>query len=100
MSRRAGHRQGIDLASGPKRNFQMLAPLDSLAEFTQHIPPTGAHLIRYHGWYSNKVRGMRRKRAEEAAAANGNASPPVPAPNRTSQTWAMLIKRVYEADPL
>ena len=25
------------------------------------IPPQGAHLIRYYGWYSNKARGLRRK---------------------------------------
>jgi hypothetical protein len=33
--------QGDGLASGPKRNFQILDPLDFLAEFTQHIPPQG-----------------------------------------------------------
>ena len=57
--------QGDGLATGPKRNFQILAPLDFLAEFTQHIPPEGAHLIRYYGWYSNKARGMRQKAAAE-----------------------------------
>jgi len=36
---------GDGLVCGPKRNFQILAPLDFLAEFTQHIPPKGAHLI-------------------------------------------------------
>ncbi len=60
--------RAADLASGPKRNFQVLAPLDFLAEFTQHIPPKGAHLIRYYGWYSNKARGMRKKAAAAAAA--------------------------------
>ena len=35
--------QGDGLTSGPKRNFQVLSPLDFLAEFTQHIPPKGAH---------------------------------------------------------
>ena len=42
-----------ELADGPKRNFQVLDPLEFIAEFTQHIPPKGAHLIRYYGWYSN-----------------------------------------------
>ena len=65
-----------------------------LAEFTQHIPPKGAHLIRYYGWYSNKARGMRRMAAEAAATT------PLPVRSRCSQTWAMLIKRVYEIDPL
>ncbi len=38
-------------------NFQILSPLDFLAEFTQHIPAKGAHLVRYYGWNSNKARG-------------------------------------------
>jgi hypothetical protein len=39
--------RGNGLAPGPKRNFQILEPLEFLAEFTQHIPPSGSHLIRY-----------------------------------------------------
>jgi hypothetical protein len=99
--------QRDELARGPKRNFQILDPLEFLAEFTQHIPPKGAHLIRYYGWYSNKARGLRRKAAEAAAAAAespAGSSPAeaaeAPARSRASQTWAMLIKRVYEIDPL
>jgi len=91
------------LRPGPKRNFQVLDPLDFLAEFTQHIPPKGSHLIRYYGWYSNKARGMRRKAAEgaeQAGATSSSEASEAPAPSRCSQTWAMLIKRVYEIDPL
>ena len=81
----------------------ILPPLDFLAEFTQHIPAKGSHLIRGHrpkvgrGWYSNKSRGMRKK-AEAEASAGPSSEPPAAA--RCSQTWAMLIKRVYEVDPL
>ena len=93
-----------ELARGPSRNFQILDPLDFLAEFTQHIPPKGAHLVRYYGWYSNKARGMRRKVAAAAAKARGESGSGEPLsavqPPRASQTWAMLIKRVYEVDPL
>jgi len=97
--------QDEGLASGPTRNFQILDPLHFLAEFTQHIPPKGAHLIRYYGWYSNKSRGLRRKQAEAAAAEQPGSSArpaaePAPARSRPSQTWAMLIKRVFEIDPL
>jgi hypothetical protein len=52
--------QGSDLAPGPKGNFQILDPLDFLAEFRapsrsdgRHIPPKGSHLIRgapTEGW--------------------------------------------------
>jgi len=52
---------------------------------------------------------MRPKQAEAAAAApavepvaassSGDVGP-APARSRSSQTWAMLIKRMYETDPL
>ena len=87
------------LAAGTKRNFQVLAALEFLAEFTQHIPPQGAHLIRYYGWYSNKSRGMRRK-AAECATGSASVSLRPDAVRRPNPTWAMLIKRVYEVDPL
>ena len=32
---------------------------------TQHIPDKSFQLVRYYGWYSNKMRGQRKKRAEE-----------------------------------
>ena len=53
--------KGDGIRAGVNRNFQILPPLDFLAEFTQHIPPKGSHLIRYYGWYSNKSRGVRKK---------------------------------------
>jgi len=78
-------------------NFQILSPLDFLAEFTQHIPPKGTHLVRYYGWYSNKARGVRRKQTESQLP---QIQATVTSPSRCSRTWAMLIKRVYEVDPL
>jgi len=93
--------KGDGTKAGVKRNFQILPPLDFLAEFTQHIPAKGSHLIRYYGFYSNKSRGMRKKAEVDTSAepsredaASGAAA------TRSSQTWAMLIKRVYEVDPL
>ena len=110
------------LSAGPRRNYQLLSPLEFLAEFTQHIPPQGAHLIRYYGWYSNKARGLRKKAAAapslpspvlgrgaairspgEGIDVTALVPPPTQASSLTSQvspTWAMLIKRVYEVDPL
>ena len=38
--------KGDGTQAGVKRNFQILPPLDFLAEFTQHIPAKGSHLIR------------------------------------------------------
>ena len=93
--------KGDGMQAGVPRNFQILEPLDFLAEFTQHIPAKGSHLIRYYGWYSNKSRGMRKK-AAAVASAEAPADPPheEAASQRSSQAWAMLIKRIYEVDPL
>ncbi len=104
---------GDGIKAGAKRNYQVLGPLDFLAEFTQHIPAKGAHLVRYYGWYSNKSRGLRLK-AERATAlqsqdplgvlgALGGSvdAEEAGAPARPCNfTWARLIKRVYEVDPL
>ena len=70
-------------------------------EFTQHIPPKGSHLIRYYGWYSNKSRGVRNKAAAQAAVdLSATAAAEGESRSGSSQSWAMLIKRVYEVDPL
>ncbi len=97
-----------DLFGGIARNFQVFQPLDFLAELTQHIPNQGEHLVRYYGHYSNKARGLR---AKEAAAdqADPDAQPggddqdqPTIATSARldRHRWAMLIKRIYQADPL
>ena len=81
------------------------------AELTQHIPNKGEHLIRYYGCYSNKARGLS---AKQGAASpdpvaqpdgqrpeHGVVRPPIIASARLDRRrWAMLIKRIYEADPL
>ena len=96
-----------DLKNGPRRNFQVFSALDFLAEVTQHIPDKGEHLVRYYRWYSHRQRGMRAKAGSDPkkipvdrtaidAQRNSHRSP------RTGSvsTWARLIKRVYEVDPL
>jgi hypothetical protein len=39
--------QGELLETGVKRNFLVLSPLECIAEFTQQIPPKGAHMVCY-----------------------------------------------------
>jgi hypothetical protein len=113
-----------DLLGGPRRNFQVFSALDFLAEVTQHIPDKGEHLVRYYGWYSHRQRGMRAKPRQEGLAENeaesviaaesgGSGHIIIDRSVLTAQrsaddgpragnvsTWAMLIKRVYEVDPL
>jgi hypothetical protein len=100
-----------------KRNFQVFSACDFIAAITQHIPDKRFQMVRYYGWYSNKMRGQRRKRAEEAACecaataeqgCGAGASSTVeiiqhlaPKPRRMpSRSWRELIKKVWEVDPL
>ncbi|MFP4686949.1 MAG: transposase [bacterium] len=78
------------------RNFEVFDPLDFLAQVTQHIPDKGQHLTRYYGWYSNVARGKRAKTAGEQGSKTTHVRPATEAHKR----WAMLIKQVYEVDPL
>ena len=82
----------------------MFSPCDFIARITQHIPDKSFQLVRYYGWYSNKMRGQRLKQtdAEAGAAPEGDvidvsAFKPRRIP---SKKWRELIKKVWEADPL
>ena len=56
---------------------------------------------RYHGWYANRPRGMRRQ-AEPAAAGAPPAigSAPRLAPTEATRRWAALLQQIFEVDPL
>jgi Putative transposase len=86
------------------RNFEVFTPCDFIAAITQHIPDKSFQLVRYYGWYSNKMRGRRAKQADEEAQAEGDAVEVIDVsahePRRIpSRKWRELIKKVWEADP-
>ncbi|MCP3891738.1 MAG: hypothetical protein GY702_23145 [Desulfobulbaceae bacterium] len=41
------------------------SPLEMIASITQHIPEPSFQLVRYYGWYSNRMRGDRKKQQEK-----------------------------------
>ena len=97
-------------APQPGDESEAFDPAEFLARVIMHIPEPRRHLVRYYGWYSNVSRGKRRRQAEAAmGAAPGNGdhlstdstdrdhSPDARALRRS---WAQLIKRIYEVDPL
>ena len=83
-----------------KRNFQVMGGADWLVQLCAHIPDRFEHLVRYAGWYSNRSRGKRRLSGADSA----DAAPPEVADAREARrvrsTWARLIHKVYEVDPL
>ncbi|MBI3042846.1 MAG: hypothetical protein HYY78_08465 [Betaproteobacteria bacterium] len=59
--------------------------------------------MRYAGWYSNRARGERAKKALPHDGLFPPSSGEAPATEfaaRARATWARLIRMVYEADPL
>ena len=40
----------------------MVDSLEYIAATTRHIPAMSFQSVRYHGWYSNRMRGDRKKR--------------------------------------
>ena len=88
---------------GLKRNFQVMPGAEWLEWLCKHIPDRHEHRVRYVGGYSNRARGERAKALQAQ-------QPAIPAPaadatvsefaTRAKATWARLIGKVYEADPL
>jgi hypothetical protein len=93
-----------DHPEGPVARWDVL---ELIARVLDHLPRPRQQMVRYWGYYSNVSRGKR-------AAARGRASLPRPLPaaehlpepeqepfrRRARLTWAALIRRVYEIDPL
>ena len=44
-----------------------------IATITQHIPDKSFQLVRYYGWYSNKMRGGGPSRPDEEVQTEGDA---------------------------
>ena len=84
------------------RNFQIFTPTDFLASITLHIPEKNVQMLRYYGWYSNKMRGVRRRSmpAELAAAQLRQGITPPPPKKLPSKKWRDLIMQVWHTDPL
>jgi hypothetical protein len=58
-------------AEGGKRNFTVYPACDFIAAFTQHIPEKGSQMVRYYGWYSNKMRGGETKTGRVGGGGRG-----------------------------
>jgi hypothetical protein len=69
----------------------------------KHIPDRYEHLVRYAGWYSNRARGERAKKAALVAGLTLSSMLGAPANElaaRARAAWTRLFREVYEADPL
>jgi hypothetical protein len=74
----------------------------SLARILAHVPDPRRHLVFYFGAYSNVARGKRKKAARTLQAAGQLAAAAETREEQTARrrSWAQLLRRVSEVDPL
>jgi hypothetical protein len=90
-----------DKADGPTAGTETVDPLEFLARVTAHIPNKRQVMTRYYGYYANRVRGARHRRAGVADPPITVATDPVPLPLREARRrWAELLRQIFEVDPL
>jgi hypothetical protein len=77
------------------RNFDAMDPLEWLARLADHIPDPGRHRTHFYAHYANRVRGERP--GEEVVHGDDQGQP---TPRRCSPSWARLIAKVFQVDPL
>jgi hypothetical protein len=91
-----------------KKNFKVFSPIEFIAVITQHIPERSFQLLRYYGWYSNRMRGDRNKQEALNSEIKITSVDEVTIvdvrkykPKRIPQLmWRECIKKVWEVDPL
>ena len=87
---------------------ETLDVFEFIARVLTQIPEPRAHGARYFGAYSSKARTYRKKRSLTLQSFNANPSSPTEdelklSPKKRAalrKSWAQLIKRVYQAEPL
>jgi hypothetical protein len=96
---------------GTKGNFQTFSVLEFIVVITQRIPERLSLMVRYVGWYSNRMRGDRRK-AEQLTGKVADTADTAVEENevivvsgykpkkRPPLVWRECIKKVWEVDPL
>ena len=95
-----------------KKNFSISTADEFIADITQHIPEKSFQLVRYYGWYSNRMRGERRK-LEDGDCSGEHETEVVDIRKLTMidvgeyrprrippPLWRECIKKVWEVDPL
>jgi hypothetical protein len=91
---------------GHGANFRILDVLDFIALLVAHIPSRHEKRAINYGWYSNKSRGVRKKKLEALqpqpvkSQAEIVAATEDRAPLEIRRAWAYLVAKVYEVDPL
>ncbi len=89
------------------KNFVITSAAEFIAAITQHIPEKNFQLVGYYGWYSNRMRGDRRKREQqvpeqskendiEVIDISNHKSKRIPSPTWRECTQRALASRAHQ----
>jgi len=84
------------------RSELLLDPLEWIHQVVQQIPAPRQHLVRYYGAYANRVRRRLRRAGEtgDPWAPRGPAAEAELPSGRPRPSWARLLHKIFEVDPL
>jgi len=92
----------VDPRTG-KRGLELDA-LEWMHALGRQVPDPRQHMVRYYGLYANRSRGEWRRRWSGAGWGRGNECPRREAqasrPGARAGSWARLLRRILEVDPL
>ena len=80
-----------------------LDPLEWIHRLTSHIPDPRRHCQRFYGAYANRTRISVSPLDGQSAASAASIHPRQEDPDSSREarsTWARLIRKIFEADPL
>ena len=77
--------------------LKSLTKVDFIASICSHIPNKNEQMTRYNGYYSNVCRGRRKK---DSACESDFVIEDQEYEKGLNKSWARLIKKIYEVDPL
>ena len=77
--------------------LKTLDMLDWIHAVTSQIPDPGHHVTRYYGRYANRVRGLHR---ETAVHDDVQPNDDTAFTKARRASWARLLRRIFEVDPL
>jgi len=93
--------------TSPDRPNVALDALEAIHRFLLHVPAKGQHQVRYYGAYASRLRMRYRKTpaGEPAPEEDVNPAPALVDPDDPRDvarrgSWARMLQRIFEADPL
>ncbi|MBA7582191.1 hypothetical protein ES708_24111 [subsurface metagenome] len=78
------------------KDIKEFSALEWMAALCPHIPDRGGQTVRYLGYYSNATRGRLKKEEGETEWHITEDE----YPKKINRSWARLIMKIYEVDPL